>query len=165
MFHKRVTADYIRGFADGEGGFHDHIVEIGNTDWRLLERIRDELYELNIECTITRKDPPRGTNHEPFSLLRITGIKNLAGFAYFIGFGQARKQQSLENYLKSLCRQGREYNLKDNNEYITMSADGHSLHSVANKLGLAYNAIWKRVHNAIWPIPDELIKILEPFQP
>ena len=156
MLKHIVTPDYVRGFADGEGGFSGHQAYLTNTDWRAIERIRDCLSDLGVECTLQRTKS-RAKNHKPCYILKVFGVLNLARFAVLVGFTIGEKQKRLESYIQFACRKGRQYNLAAYETYLQLKDNGASIRQMSFAVGVAYNAMWKRVKN-VYPIdPDDLV--------
>ena len=162
MINHSINADYIRGFSDGEGGFHRNRVHIANTDFRIIERIRDCLSELDIECTVQKHEFADLKRADCFVII-IMGVLNLMRFAVLIGFCQNRKQLALEQYIRHVCRKGRKYNLPDYYEYCKLNNQGTSILQMSKTLNIAYYSMWRRIRQGTYPIPDDDLAILKLF--
>jgi intein-encoded DNA endonuclease-like protein len=103
---ERCVAAFIRGFADSEG-----YIRIHNTDYRLLEYVKELLKRLGIESTGPWHKRQQGkTFYDPKTMKRyrhnnevyyiyIRADSNI-NFYKNIGFTIGRKQRHLENYVK-----------------------------------------------------------------
>jgi len=98
-----ITADYIRGFADGEGtvsltSYSTYMIRIVNTDFTLLSKIALTLTSMGIK---NRLNPRKvyGKNDKPQWELRIHGLKNLMAWRDKIDFDSADKKERLNDLL------------------------------------------------------------------
>jgi intein-encoded DNA endonuclease-like protein len=109
---ERCMAAFIKGFADSEGYVNKRgCIYISNTDYELLEYVKDLLKRLGIESTGPWPKRLQGkTFYDPKRMKRYTCKKECfhiyirAGsninFYKNIGFTIRRKQKRLENYVK-----------------------------------------------------------------
>lgn len=163
MLTKCFSVDYIRGFADGEGGFHGHAIHMANTELPLIQGIAKTLSEVGIKCAIQRQKT-YGRRKQIYRLV-ITDTLNIARYAYHIGFCQQSKQEAVEHYIQHICRKGRRYNLEDYYQYVELSGQGASIRKMSRVLGIYYNTMWTRITRNIYPLSDKDIEVLKPFQP
>ena len=151
-----INSDYVRGFADADGGFTGHIVTLSNTDLELLGKIASFLDGLGIEYYITYIRPK---GYKKMGKIQITGLRNLLLYASEIGFCMTRKQRALEERIKHLCRKGRPYNADDYELYLELKSQGTSYRAMAKALGLSPAAIDRREKRGIYPLDSELFAI------
>jgi len=153
----KINADYIRGFADADGGWVAHGVALNNTDLNLLKHIQKYLQTLNIK---SRLSVQQQGNYLPCGRLVIIGLPNLTRYAIHIGFAMQRKQQFLEDYIKHLSRPRRPYNPKDYDKYLQMKANGASYRKMAAALDLSPSTIDRREKRGTYPLDDEILKLV-----
>jgi len=109
---ERCMAAFLRGFADSEGSVSEEgYIRIYNTDYRLLEYIKDLLKRLGIESTgpwtkrqqgktfYDHKKMKSYTYNKELYYIHIRADSNI-NFYKNIGFTIGRKQRRLENYVK-----------------------------------------------------------------
>jgi len=109
---ERCMAAFIKGFADSEGYVNKRgCIYISNTDYELLEYVKDLLKRLSIESTGPWPKRLQGkTFYDPKRMKRYTckkecfhiyiGAGSNINFYKKIGFTIRRKQRRLENYVK-----------------------------------------------------------------
>jgi intein-encoded DNA endonuclease-like protein len=109
---EKCMAAFIRGFADSEGYVNKRgVIYISNTDYELLEYVKDLLKRLGIESTGPWPKRLQGkTFYDPKRMKRYTykkecfhiyiGAGSNINFYKNIGFTIRRKQRRLENYVK-----------------------------------------------------------------
>ena len=155
-----ISTDYIRGFADADGGFASHFIHLTNTDIDLLKRIGHTLTALGIHYHITYFQPK---GHKKYGRLNITGLKNLLLFAKYIGFNIESKRVRLEDRIKHLCRKGRAYNPEDYALYVKMKAEGATYRAMAEALGLSSSTIDRREKRNLYPLDEQLLLLIKQF--
>jgi intein-encoded DNA endonuclease-like protein len=109
---ERCVATFLRGFVDSEGHVNKKgYIYISNTDYGLLEYVKDLLKRLGIESTGPWPKRLQGkTFYDPKTMKRYTykkecfhiyiGAGSNINFYKNIGFTIRRKQRRLENYVK-----------------------------------------------------------------
>jgi intein-encoded DNA endonuclease-like protein len=109
---ERCVAAFIRGFADSEGSVSEEgYIRIHNTDYRLLEYVKDLLKRFGIESTGPKPNRLQGkTFFDHKKMKRYTYKKECfhiyiragsnVNFYKNIGFTIERKQKRLENYVR-----------------------------------------------------------------
>jgi intein-encoded DNA endonuclease-like protein len=109
---ERCVAAFIRGFADSEGSVSEEgYIRIHNTDYRLLEYVKELLKRLGIESTGPWHKRQQGkTFYDPKTMKRYRHnnevyyiyIREDSNINFYknIGFTIGRKQRHLENYVK-----------------------------------------------------------------
>ena len=153
-----INADYVRGYADADGGFNSHIISLHNTDLDLLSKIGVFLSSIGIEYS-TAYYQPKG--HKKAGRIQITKLKNLLIYADKIGFCMERKQQALEERIKHLCRKGRLYNKEEYEKYLVMKAQGASYRKMSKVLGLSPSTIDRREKRGVYPLDETLFEMIE----
>lgn len=148
-----INADYVRGFADADGGISGHVVSLHNTDLELMGRIAEFLEYLGLDFMVTYKQPKGCLK---CATLQITGLRNLLIYHDKIGFCMERKQEKLKERIKYLCRKGRPYNIEEYKLYLRMKEEGASYRTMAKALGLSPSAVDRREKRGVWPLGDEL---------
>lgn len=143
-----VTSEYIKGFADADGGYHDKTITFTNTQLILLERIRYALEGLGIECRIR----PRNSTGSPTFILRITKYDNLKRYQDLIGFGHPRKRRLLAEYVAHMERPGALYNWEEANQADLLRRQGHSSWAIAKELNIPQSTIYRRFRQGLWPL-------------
>jgi len=107
-----ITADYIRGFFDGEGCVYvkqRHLV-IVNTNLSLLQRIKRKLASLRIESHLgvhsktKRRRPSEIKRRRICYRLRIFGYHNILRLSKLIGSPVKEKRQALADIMGSFKR-------------------------------------------------------------
>jgi len=151
----KINADYIRGFADADGGWTNHGVTLNNTDLNLLRHIQRYLQTLKIK---SRLNVHQQGNCLPCGRLTIIGLPNLVRYAIRIGFAMQRKQQPLENYIKHLTRPRRPYNPEDYDRYCKLKAEGTSYRKMAAALDLSSAAIDRREKRGTYPLDETVLR-------
>ncbi len=148
-----INADYVRGFADADGGFNGHIVSLHNADLVLLKRMGEFLEKLGIKYRIAYKRPK---GHKICGVIQITGLRNLLLYADKIGFCMERKQNTLMERINYSCRKGRPYNLDDHDLYIRLKSEGATYREMASSLGLSPSTVDRREKRGVWPLDSDL---------
>jgi intein-encoded DNA endonuclease-like protein len=109
---ERCTAAFLRGFADSEGSINEEgYIRIHNTDYRLLEYVKELLKRFGIESTGPWTKRQQGkTFYDHKKMKRYTYKKECfhiyiragsnVNFYKNIGFTIERKQKRLENYVR-----------------------------------------------------------------
>ena len=145
-----ISADYIRGFADGEGCFSGYALSMSNTELLLLEQIKQALTQWDIKSQIG----PHGQKpqYTPIFRLQITGYPNLKSYQENIGFGHPKKRQLLAEYIAKMEKPGALHNREEANQAMIPRQLGYSYRDIAKHLGILKGTIAQRFRRGIWPL-------------
>lgn len=165
----KIDASYIRGFADADGTCSGDMVTICNTRKDLLTEIMFALRGMGIHSgvysnkeiiisKITQKP------HRQVHRLNISGVYDLAKYAVYVGFNLDYKMVRLTEYIKSQCVGTKPGNLDIYYRYLKMKEAGVGVTKMARLFGVALSTMQWRIKN-IYPLDEEIIKVLSLFQP
>jgi len=165
----RIDASYVRGFGDADGTCQGNIVQLANTNYELLFAIMTYLHSVNIKSGIyTHKiimSQITGKPHKRTYTLVISGVDNLARYAVLIGFNIDYKMEHLTTWIKSQCAGRRKPgNLETYYKYIELKSLGVGVTRMSKILNLTLSNLQYRIKYK-YPIADDLIEALTPFQP
>ena len=165
----KIDASYIRGFADADGTCNGNMVSICNTRKDLLMEMMFSLRDMGIHSGIyTNKEiiisKITKKPHKQAHRLTISGVYDLAKYAVYVGFNLDYKMEKLVGYIKSQCVDVKPGNLDTYYRYLEMKSKGFGVTKMARLFGVRLNTMQWRIKN-IYPLDDEIIKALKPFQP
>jgi len=107
MAEPKVNLDYIRGFADGEGcvyfrkrgnALYGKMIQICNTDYKMIREISNVLNKAGIKHTIVRRI--RSRNYKTCWIIYIRTYSAIKRYHELIGFCSSDKQGKLEKIIK-----------------------------------------------------------------
>lgn len=150
-----ITAkNWLGGFTDGEGHINlaSYSVEIGNTDFELMDYAMECLATLGIDyCKyIAKRKPP----HKHIMLLRITRKENMLKFIDNVNIAAPEKREKLNTLREYFTHRERcSWDEPFTKEEITTLRDkGYSVKRIAEYLNCSYSCIARYMHKYGLPL-------------
>lgn len=114
MFTEEQAAAYLAGIIDGEGNVskQNKVVSAGNTDYELIEAMKECCDILGLNCTVYGPRQPKGDNRKPYWDAHIRGRESLQKLLDVVPIRIGRKREVLADQLtryKSSPRPSREW--------------------------------------------------------
>lgn len=141
----KIITEFIKGFADSEGGIDKDTRRISLTSVRKegLRQVRYMLDKLGIRSTIQIRKA-HGSRKESYQL-QIQDRNSIEKFVKLIGFTIKRKQKALLECIKSykLYKTPHKEAEKMRPESIKLRRQSYSFSEISRKPGLSIGTVWK----------------------